>query len=131
MAAPPIDYIIAKRANRSPSADAPSPPPPLRSFLPPSSLPPHVDVCIVGAGISGIGAACHLQVRQRFDLLLLLLSRSRFTRRCCHSCCSRVFNPSCAQRLCAHGPSYVILERRQGIGGTWDAFKCSHALHIF
>ncbi|MGI8677671.1 MAG: flavin-containing monooxygenase [Jatrophihabitans sp.] len=46
----------------------------------------HVDVLIVGAGISGIGAACHL------------------TRE-------------------APGRSYAILERRYGIGGTWDLFR--------
>lgn len=44
------------------------------------------DVVIVGAGISGIGAACHLQ-RSCPDL------------------------------------SFVILEGRQGIGGTWDLFR--------
>jgi cation diffusion facilitator CzcD-associated flavoprotein CzcO len=46
----------------------------------------HVDVLIVGAGISGIGAACHL------------------TRE-------------------APRKSYVILERRHAIGGTWDLFR--------
>jgi monooxygenase len=46
----------------------------------------HVDVLIVGAGVSGIGAACHL------------------TRDC-------------------PGKSYLILERRQAIGGTWDLFR--------
>ncbi|MEM7220914.1 MAG: NAD(P)/FAD-dependent oxidoreductase [Pseudomonadota bacterium] len=46
----------------------------------------HRDVIIVGAGISGIGAACHLQ------------------------------------RECA-GKSYVILEGRDAIGGTWDLFR--------
>ena len=46
----------------------------------------HVDVLIVGAGISGIGAACHL------------------TRD-------------------GHGQSYLILERRHALGGTWDLFR--------
>ncbi len=46
----------------------------------------HVDVLIVGAGLSGIGAACHLQER----------------------CPSK---------------SYVILEARGAIGGTWDLFR--------
>ena len=46
----------------------------------------HLDVLIVGAGISGIGAACHLE------------------------------------RECP-GKRYVILERRQDIGGTWDLFR--------
>jgi cation diffusion facilitator CzcD-associated flavoprotein CzcO len=46
----------------------------------------HVDVLIVGAGLSGIGSACHLQ------------------RRC-------------------PGKSYVILESRDAIGGTWDLFR--------
>lgn len=45
----------------------------------------HVDVLIVGAGLSGIGMACHLQ------------------------------------KECA-GKSYVILERRNAVGGTWDMF---------
>ena len=45
-----------------------------------------VDVVIVGAGISGISAAWHLQDR----------------------CPSK---------------SYVILERRENLGGTWDLFK--------
>jgi len=46
----------------------------------------HVDVLIVGAGISGIGAAVHLQ---------------------------------------KHSPqrSYLILESRTAIGGTWDLFR--------
>ncbi len=46
----------------------------------------HVDVVIVGAGISGISAAWHLQDR-------------------------------CPDK------SYVILERRENLGGTWDLFK--------
>ncbi len=46
----------------------------------------HSDVIIVGAGLSGIGAACHL------------------TR-------------DCPDR------SYLILERRADIGGTWDLFR--------
>jgi monooxygenase len=46
----------------------------------------HLDVIIVGAGISGISAAWHLQDR----------------------CPSK---------------SYAILERRDGMGGTWDLFK--------
>src|ERR1700733_294265 len=46
----------------------------------------HVDVLIVGAGLSGIGAGYHLQ------------------------------------RSCP-GKSYVILEGRETIGGTWDLFR--------
>ncbi|QLY33093.1 NAD(P)/FAD-dependent oxidoreductase [Nocardia huaxiensis] len=46
----------------------------------------HVDVLIIGAGLSGIGMACHL-------------TRART------------------------GHSYLILERRTAIGGTWDLFR--------
>jgi len=46
----------------------------------------HADVLIVGAGLSGIGAACHLQ-------------------------------RDCPDR------SYLILEARERIGGTWDLFR--------
>src|SRR5215211_4696684 len=46
----------------------------------------HFDVLIVGAGLSGIGAACHLR------------------RKC----------PS---------KSFVILEGREALGGTWDLFR--------
>ena len=46
----------------------------------------YVDVLIVGAGLSGIGAAHHLQDR-------------------------------------CPGKSYVILEARGAIGGTWDLFR--------
>src|ERR1700679_3018087 len=46
----------------------------------------HVDVLIVGAGLSGIGAGFHLQ------------------------------------KNCP-GRSYVILEGRETIGGTWDLFR--------
>jgi cation diffusion facilitator CzcD-associated flavoprotein CzcO len=49
-------------------------------------LTEHFDVLIVGAGLSGIGAACHLQ------------------RRC-------------------PGKTYVVLEGRDAIGGTWDLFR--------
>src|ERR1700753_4060790 len=48
--------------------------------------PEHVDVLVVGAGLSGIGAACHLQ-------------------------------RSCPDR------SYLILEARERLGGTWDLFR--------
>ena len=46
----------------------------------------HVDVLIVGAGLSGIGAACHLEERL----------------------------PSA---------SYLIVEAREAMGGTWDLFR--------
>src|SRR5690242_569457 len=46
----------------------------------------HVDVIIVGAGLSGIGGACHLRMK-------------------------------CPQK------SFVILEGRDAIGGTWDLFR--------
>ena len=46
----------------------------------------HRDVIIIGAGISGLGAACHLQ-------------------------------RECPQK------SYLILESRTAIGGTWDLFR--------
>ena len=48
--------------------------------------PEHVDVLIVGAGLSGIGAACHL-----------------------------------VERL--PGTSYLLLEARDRLGGTWDLFR--------
>lgn len=55
---------------------------------PPAEQAPvaHVDVLIVGAGVSGIGCAHHLQSEQP-------------------------------------GKSYVILEGREAIGGTWDLFR--------
>ena len=46
----------------------------------------HMDVLIVGAGLSGIGAAFHLQQK-------------------------------------CPGKSYLILEGRDCIGGTWDLFR--------
>ncbi|MFJ3642019.1 flavin-containing monooxygenase [Streptomyces sp. NPDC090108] len=46
----------------------------------------HVDVLIIGAGLSGVGVACHLTER----------------------------NP---------GRTYVVLERRTRVGGTWDLFR--------
>ncbi|MGY1835716.1 flavin-containing monooxygenase [Blastococcus sp. SYSU DS0510] len=46
----------------------------------------HVDVLVVGAGLSGIGAACHLE-RER------------------------------------PGTSYLLLESRAALGGTWDLFR--------
>jgi monooxygenase len=46
----------------------------------------HVDVLIVGAGLSGVGAACHLEER-------------------------------------LPGTSYLLLERREAMGGTWDLFR--------
>ena len=46
----------------------------------------HVDVLIVGAGLSGVGAACHLQ------------------------------------RECPD-KSFVLLEAREVLGGTWDLFR--------
>ena len=53
---------------------------------PPAAAAGHVDVLIVGAGISGIDAAYHLQTRCR-------------------------------------GKSWLILEARDAIGGTWDLFR--------
>jgi cation diffusion facilitator CzcD-associated flavoprotein CzcO len=52
----------------------------------PSELPAEVDVLIVGAGLSGIGAAHHLQAR-------------------------------------CPGKTYLILEGRERLGGTWDLFR--------
>ncbi|MEH6592778.1 MAG: NAD(P)/FAD-dependent oxidoreductase [Halioglobus sp.] len=46
----------------------------------------HFDVLIVGAGISGIGAGCHLQQK-------------------------------------CPGKSFLILEGREALGGTWDLFR--------
>ena len=46
----------------------------------------YFDVIVVGAGISGIGSACHLQTK-------------------------------------CPGHSYVILEGRASLGGTWDLFR--------
>jgi monooxygenase len=46
----------------------------------------HTDVMIVGAGLSGIGAAVHLQTK-------------------------------------CPGRNYMLIERRDAIGGTWDLFK--------
>ncbi|HKV37274.1 MAG TPA: NAD(P)/FAD-dependent oxidoreductase [Pyrinomonadaceae bacterium] len=46
----------------------------------------HVDVIIIGAGLSGIGGACHL-------------------------------------KMACPGKSFVILEGREAIGGTWDLFR--------
>ena len=51
-----------------------------------STTPEHFDVLIVGAGLSGIDAAHHLQ------------------------------------KFCPR-KSYVILEQRERIGGTWDLFR--------
>ena len=48
--------------------------------------PEHLDALIVGAGISGIDAAFHLQIR-------------------------------------CPGKSWLILEARDAIGGTWDLFR--------
>ena len=46
----------------------------------------HVDVIVVGAGLSGIGGACHLKLE-------------------------------------CPGKSFVILEGRETMGGTWDLFR--------
>ncbi len=51
-----------------------------------ATIPEHFDVLIIGAGLSGIDAAHHLQ------------------------------------KLCS-GKSYLILEQRERIGGTWDLFR--------
>ncbi|MDO3301082.1 NAD(P)/FAD-dependent oxidoreductase [Mycobacteroides abscessus subsp. massiliense] len=50
------------------------------------SLPPHVDVVVIGAGLSGVGAGYHLQTQ-------------------------------CPDH------SYLILEKRERLGGTWDLFR--------
>ena len=52
----------------------------------PSDSATEIDVLIVGAGISGIGAAYHLQTR-------------------------------------CPGKTFLILEGREGLGGTWDLFR--------
>ncbi|MEU3830584.1 NAD(P)/FAD-dependent oxidoreductase [Streptomyces sp. NPDC029080] len=53
---------------------------------PPPGSPTDVDVLIIGAGISGLGAASHLKARRP-------------------------------------GTSFLILEGRDAIGGTWDLFR--------
>lgn len=52
----------------------------------PITRPKHVDVLIIGAGISGIGTACHLKTRRP-------------------------------------GTSFMVLEGRDTIGGTWSLFR--------
>ena len=54
----------------------------------------HVDVLIVGAGLSGIGAAYHIQ---------------------------QAFPPAQGHR--ARQRTYAILEARDAVGGTWDLFR--------
>jgi cation diffusion facilitator CzcD-associated flavoprotein CzcO len=49
-------------------------------------IPAHVDVLVVGAGLSGIGAAAHLEERMP-------------------------------------DASYVVVEARERLGGTWDLFR--------
>jgi cation diffusion facilitator CzcD-associated flavoprotein CzcO len=61
--------------------DATRPPP-----IDGATLPEHVDVLVVGAGLSGIGVACQL-----------------------------------ARRLPT--TSFVVLEAREAVGGTWDLFR--------
>jgi len=56
------------------------------SDQPSEQLPEHVDVVVVGAGLSGIGAGYRLQTE-------------------------------CPEK------SYLILEAREAIGGTWDLFR--------
>ena len=46
----------------------------------------YMDVLIIGAGISGIGSACHLKEK-------------------------------CPEK------SFIILEERDSLGGTWDLFR--------
>jgi len=58
----------------------------LQENLEQTEHPEHVDVLIVGAGLSGIGAACHLEER-------------------------------------LPGTSYLLLEAREAMGGTWDLFR--------
>ncbi len=67
----------------NPQAASPSSP---TAAATPAATPKHVDVLIVGAGLSGIGAAHHLQTN-------------------------------------CPGKSYVILEGRDTLGGTWDLFR--------
>jgi monooxygenase len=54
--------------------------------MPYPSLPAHVDVAVIGAGLSGVGAGYRLQTH-------------------------------CPDR------SYLILEKRESLGGTWDLFR--------
>jgi monooxygenase len=64
-------------------------PPAARERTAPHDLPPepeHFDVVVVGAGLSGIGAACHL-------------------------------SDTCLAK------SFVIIEARASMGGTWDLFR--------
>src|SRR5262245_44028035 len=49
-------------------------------------MPEHFDIILIGAGLSGIGAAYHLQTK-------------------------------------CPGKSFLILESRDSIGGTWDLFR--------
>jgi monooxygenase len=52
----------------------------------PDASPEHFDVVVVGAGLSGVGAGCHLTIR-------------------------------------SPRKSFVVLEARDDMGGTWDLFR--------
>ena len=98
----------------------------------------HVDVLIIGAGLSGIGTACHLTAESPQKTFAILEARDaiggtwdlfRYPGIRSDSDMFTLgydFRPWEDGKAIADGPairSYVILEGRDAIGGTWDLFR--------
>ena len=83
----------------------------------PSTARADYEVLVIGAGVAGIGMACHLQQsKQQSYFGNNLFDRKSFTKKKC-------YRPKKQNRKQSSTQRFVVLEKRADLGGTWDLFN--------
>ena len=83
----------------------------------PSTARADYEVLVIGAGVAGIGMACHLQQsKQQSYFGNNLFDRKSFTKK-------KRYRPKKQNRKQSSTQRFVVLEKRADLGGTWDLFN--------